>query len=141
MNGWIGVDLDGTLAHYESGQYPDIGKPLEPMVNRILNWLEAGEEVRIMTARAAHGEEDIKLVADWLRDVAGLPALQITCEKDQDMEVLWDDRAIQVRPNTGEPIVDENLQEGLARTFKKKKSKTDSNSFELMASLEKDSKE
>jgi hypothetical protein len=137
---WIGVDLDGTLAHYESGQYPEIGKPLEPMVNRILGWLEDGEEVRIMTARAAHGKEDIERVAVWLKDVAGLPALRVTCEKDQDMEVLWDDRAIQVKPNTGEPIVDENLQEGLARTFEKKKKKVDANSFELMSSLEKDSK-
>lgn len=137
---WIGVDLDGTLAHYESGQYPKIGKPLEPMVNRILDWLEAGEEVRIMTARAAHGSEDIEMVADWLKNEAGLPALRITNEKDHDMEVLWDDRVVQVRPNTGEPIVDENLQEGLARTFRKKKKVTDANSFELMSSLEKDSK-
>lgn len=138
--GWIGVDLDGTLAHYESGQYPKIGKPLEPMVNRILNWLEDGEEVRIMTARAARGAEDIEMVADWLKNEAGLPALRITNEKDHDMEVLWDDRVIQVRPNTGDPIIDENLQEGLARTFKKKKKVTDTNSFELMASLEKESK-
>lgn len=138
---WIGVDLDGTLAHYESGQYPEIGEPLEPMVQRILGWLEDGEEVRILTARAAHGDEDIERVKDWLRDVAGLPALQVTSEKDQDMEVLWDDRVIQMRPNTGEPIVDQNLQEGLAKTFlKKKKRTTDSNSFELMASLEKESK-
>jgi hypothetical protein len=137
---WIGVDLDGTLAHYETGQYPEIGKPLEPMVNRILGWLEAGEEVRIMTARAARGNEDIERVATWLKDVAGLPALQITNEKDHDMEVLWDDRTIQVKPNTGEPIIDENLQEGLARTFKKKKKVTDTNSFELMASLEKETK-
>ena len=137
---WIGVDLDGTLAHYESGQYPEIGKPLEPMVNRILGWLEDGEEVRIMTARAAHGKEDIERVATWLKDVAGLPALRITNEKDQEMEVLWDDRVVQVRPNTGEPIIDENLQEGLARTFKKKKKVTDTNSFELMASLAKGSK-
>ena len=137
---WIGVDLDGTLAHYESGQYPEIGKPLEPMVNRILGWLEAGEEVRIMTARAARGEKDIEMVTDWLRDVAGLPALRVTNEKDHDMEVLWDDRTIQVKPNTGEPIIDENLQEGLARTFKKKKKVADTNSFELMASLEKETK-
>lgn len=137
---WIGVDLDGTLAHYESGQYPKIGKPLEPMVKRILDWLEAGEEVRIMTARAARGAEDIEMVTDWLKNEAGLPALRVTNEKDHDMEVLWDDRVVQVRPNTGEPIIDENLQEGLARTFRKKKKTTDSNSFELMSSLEKDSK-
>lgn len=140
--GWIGVDLDGTLAHYESGQYPEIGEPLEPMVNRILGWLEAGEEVRILTARAAHGTEDIERVSDWLKNVAGLPALRVTSEKDPDMEVLWDDKVIQMKPNTGQPIIDSNLQEGLARTLvKKKKKNTDANSFELMASLEKESKE
>ena len=83
--GWIGVDLDGTLSHYESEQYPEIGEPLEPMVNRILGWLEAGEEVRILTARAAHGTEDIERVSDWLKNVAGLPALRVTSEKDPDM--------------------------------------------------------
>jgi len=141
--GWIGVDLDGTLAHYESGQYPEIGEPIEPMVRRILKWLADGEEVRILTARAAHGEEDIERVATWLTEVAGLPRLMVTCKKDPDMDVLWDDKAIQVKPNTGEPLVDENLQEGMARSipFKKKsKKKTDANSFELMASLEKESK-
>ena len=139
--GWIGVDLDGTLAHYELGQYPEIGEPIEPMLNRILDWLEAGEEVRILTARAAHGEEDIERVHKWLVDVAGLPKLQVTSQKDQDMDVLWDDKVIQVKPNTGEPIVDQSLQESLARTLTRKKKKTDPNTFELMASLEKDSKE
>ena len=47
-----------------------------------------------------------------------------------------------MKPNTGQPIIDSNLQEGLARTLvKKKKKNTDANSFELMASLEKESKE
>ena len=138
---WIGVDLDGTLAHYESGQYPEIGEPIEPMLKRVHDWLDAGREVRILTARAAHGEEDIERVTAWLEKV-GLPRLQVTCQKDPDMEVLWDDKVVQVRPNTGEPIVDQFLQESLARTLtiSKKRKKTDSNSFELMASLEKDSK-
>lgn len=138
--GWIGVDLDGTLAHYEEGQYPEIGEPLEPMLKRVRGWLDDGQEVRIVTARAAHGEEDIERVHAWLEKV-GLPKLQVSCQKDTDMEVLWDDRAVQVKPNTGEPIVDGNLQESLARTIPRKtRKKTDSNSFELMASLEKDSK-
>jgi len=142
--GWIGVDLDGTLARYESGQYPEIGEPIEPMVQRVLKWLKDGQEVRILTARAAHGEEDIERVATWLTDVAGLPRLQVTCSKDPDMDVLWDDKAIQVKPNTGEPIVDENLQESLARSVpwkKQRKKVSDPNSFELMASLEKGAKE
>lgn len=139
--GWIGVDLDGTLAEYESGQWPKIGKPIPKMLARVKRWLEDGEEVRILTARAAHGDEEIDRVADWLQNVAELPALQITAMKDPDMDVLWDDKAVQVKPNTGEPIVDESLQEGYARTIKwvkKKRKGTDPNSFELFQSLERD---
>ena len=58
----IAVDLDGTLAHYESGQYPEIGDPIEPMMVRVHKWLDEGQEVIIFTARASHGERDIKLV-------------------------------------------------------------------------------
>ena len=142
--GWIGVDLDATLAHYESGQYPDIGEPIPAMYERVQGWLKAGKEVRIMTARAAHGPEDIKAVKAWLEE-HGLGELQVTCMKDQEMEELWDDKAIQVRPNTGEPIVDAGLQESLARTVPWRNPKnrgkiSDPNTIELMASLEKDSK-
>ena len=139
--GWIGVDLDGTLAEYQSGQWPEIGKPIPAMLNRVKKWLDDGEEVRILTARAAHGDSEIERVTAWLVDVAGLPRLQVTAMKDPDMDVLWDDKAVQVKPNTGEPIVDESLQESYARTIrwvnKGKKRGTDPNTFELMASLEK----
>lgn len=145
--GWIGVDLDGTLAEYQSGQWPEIGEPIQPMLDRVFKWLEDGEEVRILTARAAHGDSEVERVTKWLVDVAGLPRLQVTAMKDPDMDVLWDDKAIQVKPNTGEPIVDAELQESYARTIrwvnkgnKRKGPKTDSNSFELMASLEHASK-
>jgi hypothetical protein len=143
--GWIGVDLDGTLAYYEPGQYPDIGEPIKTMLDRVMKWLEAGKEVRICTARAAHGPEDIKLVKEWLEGI-GLGHLQITCMKDGEMEELWDDKAIQVRPNTGEPIVDAELQESLARQLnwkepkRKRGSISDPNSFELMKGLEKESR-
>ena len=38
MAGWIGVDLDGTLAHYGGWIGPDhIGDPIAPMVERIFD--------------------------------------------------------------------------------------------------------
>lgn len=50
---WIAVDLDGTLAHSESGHGIDtIGAPIEPMVERVKRWVAGGADVRIFTARA-----------------------------------------------------------------------------------------
>jgi hypothetical protein len=33
-----------------------------------------------------------------------LPDLEVTNAKDMDMIELWDDRAVQVIPNTGNPV-------------------------------------
>ena len=54
--GWIGVDLDGTLAeHYwpAKGDYDPtrIGDPIPMMVERVRGWLAEGREVRVFTAR------------------------------------------------------------------------------------------
>jgi hypothetical protein len=51
-SGWIGFDLDGTLAEYGEWQGPThIGKPIPSMIVRVKNYLDNGYEVRIMTAR------------------------------------------------------------------------------------------
>ncbi|HEV7674386.1 MAG TPA: hypothetical protein VGQ12_07640 [Candidatus Angelobacter sp.] len=51
-NGWIGVDLDGTLAHYAGWKGPEhIGEPIMPMVERVKGWLAEGKTVKIFTAR------------------------------------------------------------------------------------------
>lgn len=92
--GWIGVDLDGTLAQYNAGQGAAIGKPLTPMVKRVKAWCKAQKEVRIFTARA----ETLKgkrAVENWLKE-NGLPALAVTNIKDSKMMELWDDKAIRV---------------------------------------------
>lgn len=119
-SGWIGVDLDGTLAHWGGWQGPDhLGEPIAPMVNRVKNWLEKGIEVRIVTARVAatekfvstsqmadngdFAEQQRKLIGDWCEKHIG-KRLAVTCQKDFAMIELWDDRAIQVRMNTGEPM-------------------------------------
>lgn len=54
MSGWIGVDLDGTLAwHGDNFSILKIGVPIREMVNHIAGLLAAGNDVRIFTARVA----------------------------------------------------------------------------------------
>src|SRR5260370_1562028 len=52
--GWIGTDLDGTLAKY-SGWSEDIGEPIGPMISKVKRWLAEGKEGRILTARGSQG--------------------------------------------------------------------------------------
>ena len=113
MNGWIGVDLDGTLAEYHGwvDEY-HIGEPIKPMVDRVRAWLRSGQEVRIFTARAnADGrvgltrDEVVKVIQDWCEDHVG-HRLPVTNVKDYGMIELWDDRAIRVVANQGQPCCD-----------------------------------
>ena len=109
-NGWIGVDLDGTLAHYDGWRGRDhIGEPIAGMVRRVQQWLAAGREVRIFTARAYRGsasakehEQTLRTLEAWCVQHLGQP-LPVTCTKDYGMVELWDDRAVRVTKNTGEP--------------------------------------
>ena len=101
---WIGVDLDGTLA--EAGPwkgFEHIGKPVPMMMKRLKIWLEMGYKVKIVTARAESPDLAIPPIREWL-EKHGLPDLEITNAKDMDMIELWDDRCVQVVPNTGRPI-------------------------------------
>ena len=100
-DGWIGVDLDGTLAHYDTWPGPGIiGEPVPRMLGRVRAWLKQGREVRIMTARAGDPEEVVAIQA-WLEIKCQLPRLPVTNVKDYKMLELWDDRAVQVKKNTG----------------------------------------
>jgi hypothetical protein len=108
MAGWIGVDLDGTLAEYGGWKGGSIGSPLQPMLERIRGWLRRGQDVKIFTARVSRTNnsataiaEETAFIQDWLEAECGLPRLEVTAEKDYGMIELWDDRAIQVEMNTG----------------------------------------
>jgi hypothetical protein len=106
--GWIGVDLDGTLAEWDGWKGPGhIGKPIPKMVGRVNEWLAAGKSVKIVTARAnskrpaAERDAFMKAWVTWSLKHLGL-ILPVTAEKDGNMDELWDDRAVQVIRNTGE---------------------------------------
>ena len=115
-SGWIGVDLDGTLARYDHWIGGKIGDPIPVMVNRVKEWVRLGIDVRIFTARVSleggysleskrsadqeFAEEQTALIKEWCLEHIGV-VLPVTYKKDFMMIELWDDRAIQVIPNTG----------------------------------------
>ncbi len=105
MSGWIGVDLDGTLAEYHGWRGAGhIGSAIRPMVERVRTMLAAGKEVRIMTARVSSNDQEAEDARMAIRVFCvtqfGRP-LPVTCIKDYHMVELWDDRAVSVEKNTG----------------------------------------
>lgn len=106
--GWYGVDLDGTLAHYDEWiSIHHIGPPIVSMVARVKDWLAAGRDVRIFTARVGQQPVDVDMSAivqtieNWCLEHIG-QVLPITCTKDWQMLELWDDRCVQIISNTGQ---------------------------------------
>ena len=100
--GWIGVDLDGTLAKYDEWRgETHIGEPIPLMVDRVKKWLSEGVQVKIFTARATSKNAEVHMsIQKWCITHIGVP-LMITSSKDYGMIELWDDRCVQVIPNTG----------------------------------------
>lgn len=106
--GWIGVDLDGTLAQYDGWKgIEHIGDPVPKMLERVKAWISDGRDVRILTARVAPVTDDrdlnqtVFIIQKWCVKHVGC-TIPITCAKDHGLVELWDDRAVQVIPNTGE---------------------------------------
>ncbi|MDB5177560.1 MAG: hypothetical protein JWN75_1228 [Candidatus Saccharibacteria bacterium] len=123
--GWIGVDFDGTLVEYHGWDtWNSFGKPIPRMLARVQQWLRDGQRVKIMTARVAprngDGSAEIcvktgakftnddmtRAIQEWCIEHVGV-ALEVTCVKDTMMIELWDDRAVQVIPNTGMTLAEE----------------------------------
>lgn len=106
-HGWIGIDLDGTLAFYSGWDGGRIGSPIEPMRQRVLAWLAEGKDCRIMTARVSPVSAPADVVSDqiaaisaWCLEHLG-QILPVTHEKDFMMCALYDDRTVAVEANTG----------------------------------------
>jgi hypothetical protein len=113
--------LDGTLAFYDKWRGSDhIGEPVPAMLERVRALLSVGTEVKIFTARVSPAaialnndtlENVLRPIQEWCKKHVGC-VLPVTHEKDMAMLILYDDRAKQVVPNTGELV--ELLAEGLA---------------------------
>jgi hypothetical protein len=106
---WIGVDFDGTLAEYHGERDPHhVGAPIMPMIETVRGFLARGCDVRIFTSRV-HPMAPDPTTSARLIQVFCLEhfnkLLPITYSKDPEMSELWDDRAIGVRTNTGEPVL------------------------------------
>ena len=104
-SGWVGVDLDGTLAKYDGWKGIDhIGEPVDIMIQKVKLLLEDGVDVRIFTARVACDSSELeqvtKIIEEWCNTHLGL-VLPVTNIKDMSMIELWDDRAVQIITNTG----------------------------------------
>jgi hypothetical protein len=109
-NGWIAVDLDGTLAEYTHWvSETHIGPPIPRMVKRVKRWLKQGYDVRVFTARACRplsSHEGLKVrfaITNWCGEHIG-QRLPVTNEKDYEMIEIWDDRAMAVEGNTGRKL-------------------------------------
>lgn len=102
--GWIGVDLDATLAYYTKWKgYYYIGKPVPSMIRKVKEALNNGENIKIFTARAGGGSRAVKFIQKWCLKHIGVE-LPVTNVKDQHCSEIWDDRAKQVKKNKGEFI-------------------------------------
>lgn len=98
--GFIGFDLDGTLAEYTHWQgIEHIGEPIEPMIKHLKKYLDDGYPVKIFTARACE-PESIPYIEEWCKKHIGT-VLPITNKKDYSLVRFYDDRAVAVEHNTG----------------------------------------
>lgn len=106
--GWVGVDLDGTLAVYDGWKgIEHIGEPVQPVVDLVKKLLDRGIEVRIMTARCEEGQQAMSWVMHWAYKVFG-KWLVVTDRKDFGMIALIDDRALPVERNTGRILLNDD---------------------------------
>lgn len=131
--GYIAVDFDGTVAEFESGDgawvaWNEFGAPIPVMVERIKGWIQKGYTVKIFTARLPEDQdpqartvcpttgyayarsEMIEAISDycWLHIGKKLEAINI---KSHYAIEFWDDRAVQVVPNTGRTLAEEHAAE------------------------------
>lgn len=108
---WYGFDLDKTLFKFDKFKGSlDIGAPIDgpgTAMEALKEHLAAGHNVRILTARVS-GKNDpygkiARTIQARLQNYIG-QAVPVTSEKDNFMQLLYDDRAVAVEPNTGKII-------------------------------------
>lgn len=104
--GWVGVDLDGTLAYYDHWRGSTvIGEPVPSIQRYVRELLYLGVEVRIFTARVQEGAKAIAAIEEWCVRHLG-QVLPVTNVKDMNMVFMLDDRAVSIEANTGRFLVE-----------------------------------
>lgn len=111
---WVGVDLDGTwVVHHGAVDFLNVGEPVPAITRQVKRYLKFGIEVRVFTARVGPPPPGVHLsrppvevirsaIQDWTEAIVG-QRLKVTNEKDFDMVLLLDDRAVRIVANTGLP--------------------------------------
>ena len=110
---WVGFDLDGTLASFHGWKgHTHIGPPIPNIVRELQNWLSRGHMVKIFTARVAAANAELyslkeakQAIERWCLDHIGT-VLPVTAEKDFDLKIFYDDRAVALVENTGMGLTD-----------------------------------
>jgi len=108
--GWVGFDLDGTLAKYDHFEgWDKIGDPIEPMIEMVKSIRRRGIICKVWTARASVASRAINnltfeqvesVIKRWTLEHIG-EELDVVTEKDCHMLCAVDDSVIQVEKNTG----------------------------------------
>ena len=101
MRTWIGFDLDGTLAK-DTSRLRDttIGEPIPVMVEKAKRYIEAGEDVRLFTARAYRMTPDVEgALKEWCKEHLG-KVIPIQAHKDHELMFFYDDRCRCVHDET-----------------------------------------
>ena len=84
---WVGVDLDGCLAKYDTWRgIEHIGEPIPRVVGFVKLLRANGVEVRIFTARCQEGPVATERIKDWCLIHLG-EVLPITDRKDFNMVI------------------------------------------------------
>lgn len=102
--GYVAFDFDKTIAVRNSGDSIfKAGAPIRAMVDLMKKYLSEGRKVKVLTARK--GELQQRPVVKFLKD-NGFPPLEVINCKDSNLDILYDDKCIQVELNTGELTID-----------------------------------
>jgi hypothetical protein len=130
-----------TCEYHGWVRWCEFGAPIPAMIARIRRWISEGREVRVVTARVGlprlgfhstsgppglsrvkrntchksgekfSDQQMAEAIQDHLAPHLDGAVLPVQCYKDLHMIELWDDRAVQVVPNTGVTLAEEHLAE------------------------------
>jgi hypothetical protein len=105
---FIAVDLDGTLAYYDTWKGREhIGAPIPAMVQRVKGWLAQGHVVIVFTSRVADParldhDKMLATIHAWCEEHVG-ERLYVTATKQPYFSEIWDNKARRVKANLGIP--------------------------------------